>query len=73
MYVSTNNSKQLLHSANWSNTSVGSDGGYVTNIFPGIDLEIIAKHGAFKTNFIVNSSFNIPQGDFLVIEDDVEN
>ena len=72
LYVNTNNSKQLLHTADWSNASVGSDGGYVTNIFPGIDLEIIAKLGALKTNFIVNSSFIIPQGEFLVIEDDVE-
>lgn len=71
LYVNHNGSDLFLNNADWSNTTVGKDGGYITDVFPGIDLEIIALQGSFKTNFIIKSSFNIPQGDFLVIVDDV--
>jgi hypothetical protein len=72
LYTSTNGVKQLLHSSDWNNATVGSDGAYITDVFPGVDLEIISLNGAFKTDFIVKSNFSLPQADYLMIEDDVD-
>lgn len=70
LYSSLNGNKQLIASADWSNYTVGQDGAFIFNIFPGVDMEIIALHGSFKTNYILKNSFTIPTGDYLVIEDD---
>jgi gliding motility-associated-like protein len=42
--------------ANWSDHTVGEDGVYVRNIFPGIDAEMIVFRGAIKTNFVLKEN-----------------
>lgn len=42
--------------ANWSQVEVGNDGAFVSNIFDGIDAEIIILHGKVKTNFIIRAN-----------------
>lgn len=46
-------SEILLSDADWSNYTVGDDGMYVYNIFPGIDAEFRVFKGAVKTSFII--------------------
>jgi hypothetical protein len=70
LYSSLNGNKQLIASADWSNYTIGQDGASISNVFPGVDMEIIAANGGFKTNYILKNSFSIPIGDYLVIEDD---
>ncbi|MBD3638883.1 MAG: gliding motility-associated C-terminal domain-containing protein [Crocinitomicaceae bacterium] len=73
-FQALDNNGQVLNTinANWSNYSVGDDGMKVTNIFPGIDLEIYVFRAQIKTNFIVNQnlgSFRIEE----TLENDVLN
>jgi hypothetical protein len=42
--------------ANWENYTVGEEGLYITNVFKGIDAQVIASKGGFKTNFIMKSN-----------------
>jgi hypothetical protein len=70
LYININGANQFLANADWGSVTVGEDGAYVTDIFPGIDLEIIALHGAFKSNYIIKNNLNLSTGDFLVIEDE---
>jgi gliding motility-associated-like protein len=46
----------LLAIADWSNFSAGDDGIKITDIFPGIDAEMIVDKGSIKTNFIVKQN-----------------
>ncbi len=43
-----------LGAANWSVYTAGDDGVYVTNAWPGIDIEMRTNRGAVKTNFWIN-------------------
>jgi len=43
-------------SMSWENFTVGDDGIYITEAFPGIDAEMIVFRGAIKTNFILKSN-----------------
>ncbi len=50
-----NNQIQQEFDANWSNYTVGEEGVYVTDIFEGIDAEILfTLTGTITTNFIIN-------------------
>lgn len=71
LYHQTDDGKKLLATADWSKATVGTDGVYAKNIFPGVDLEVYAINGALKTNFILTSKPNLQNG-FLVIEDDMQ-
>jgi len=42
--------------ADWTHYTVGEDGMYITNVFPGIDAELIVFRGAVKTNFILREN-----------------
>ncbi|MBL4703248.1 MAG: HYR domain-containing protein [Flavobacteriales bacterium] len=71
LFHKTETSKTLVAIANWNNSTVGVDGAYITNVFPGIDMEIRAVKGAIKTNFIVKNKLNYTQG-WLFIEDEMQ-
>jgi gliding motility-associated-like protein len=60
--------KIQIAEANWSNHSIGSDGMYVTEIFPGIDAQLIVLRGSIKTNFIVKE-YRFQSFDHLVFSD----
>ena len=51
-----NDSVTSLGKANWQNYTAGDDGVYVTNAWPGIDIEIRTSRGAVKTNFWINKA-----------------
>lgn len=46
----------MRQKADWSRISIGEDGAYITNIFYGIDAELIVSRGAIKTNFIIKEN-----------------
>ena len=57
LYGEANNgASTLLATADWNNYTVGDDGLFVTNIFPGIDAKLVTKKGGIKTSFIINSN-----------------
>ena len=60
---------QSLGKANFSNHTAGNDGVRVTDVWPGIDMEMRAIVGGIKTNFVLR---NRPQqtGGRLIIRDE---
>ncbi|HTB51939.1 MAG TPA: gliding motility-associated C-terminal domain-containing protein [Ferruginibacter sp.] len=44
----------VLARADWSNLSAGDDGIKITNIFPGINAEMIVEKGSIETNFVIS-------------------
>lgn len=42
--------------ADWSDYTVGADGAFIRNVFPGIDAEMVIQRGAIKTSFIMRSN-----------------
>jgi gliding motility-associated-like protein len=61
-------SRKQIAKSDWSHYSAGADGALVSNIFPGIDMELKVFEGRVKTNYIVRQALNLPAGS-LVIED----
>jgi len=49
-------SRTVLAIADWSHVSVGDDGVKITDVFPGIDAEMIADKGSIETNFLVKKN-----------------
>ncbi len=58
-----------LGQANWSRYTAGDDGVYVTELWPGIDMEITVFRGATKTNFLIKKPMPEYVGRNLVIRD----
>jgi gliding motility-associated-like protein len=55
--IGENGDKQtVLAIADWSHLSAGDDGIKITDVFPGIDAEMIVDKGSIKTNFIVKQN-----------------
>ncbi|MBL4706538.1 MAG: hypothetical protein JKY54_18560, partial [Flavobacteriales bacterium] len=82
MNISFNNNLQLIHKksdgtiipkefANWSNVTAGTDGIYVTDLFPGIDLVVTTRVGGIKSDFIIKNNLGITDGK-LIIRDHLE-
>lgn len=61
-----------LGAADWTNYTAGDDGVYVTNAWPGIDIEMYAFRGAIKTNFIINRALPAYAGGRLLVRDHVQ-
>ena len=71
--INDNGEEKVLAKANWDNASVGEDGVIVKDIFPGIDMEVLALRGSFKTNFIIQNKNFLPQNaEKLIIRDNLE-
>ncbi|MBP7808337.1 MAG: gliding motility-associated C-terminal domain-containing protein [Bacteroidia bacterium] len=64
-----NGTEELIALPNWSDYTVGDDGMYIKNVFPGIDAQMIVNRGSVKTNFIIKSVQN-PNYKNLVFKDD---
>ncbi len=60
--------KQELAQADWSDHTVGDDGVYVKNMFPGVDGEMMVLQGRIKTNLIIHS-WQFPAYDSIILED----
>lgn len=67
-YEDVNGSRTSLGRCNWTNKTVGEEGMYVTNAWPGIDMEVLVSNGSMKTNFKVQSPLSYGNG-FLVFVD----
>tara|TARA_B100000508_G_scaffold141097_1_gene146935 strand:- start:16417 stop:20313 length:3897 start_codon:yes stop_codon:yes gene_type:complete len=70
LYKTLNDEQIKVSEANWTNYSAGEDGVYVTDIFPGIDAELIIYPGSIKTNFVINE-ISINNYDALIFKDDI--
>lgn len=68
LYGEKNGALTLLATANWQQFIAGEDGLHISQIFPGIDAEMLAQKGAVKTNFIVSKN-EFPQYNQLVFKD----
>ncbi len=55
-----------LGKADFSNHTAGDDGVYVTNVWPGIDMEMRVLMGALKTNFILKNRPSQQSGMFII-------
>lgn len=64
--------KVVVADADWSNVTAGDDGLRITEIFPGIDAEMIVGRGSIKTSFIVKKWID---NDFeeLILSDQFED
>lgn len=54
IYVKPGGTLQSIGAADWTHYTAGDDGVYVTNAWPGIDIEMHTIRGAVKTNFHIN-------------------
>ncbi len=54
IYVKPDGTEQSLGNANWTSYTAGEEGIYVTNAWPGVDIEMYVIRGAVKTNFLIN-------------------
>jgi hypothetical protein len=66
---SLGNRSLLDDTPDWSNTSVGSDGILIKNIFNNIDFEAVAFEGSFKTSFIINENPQLDKSGWLIFSD----
>lgn len=72
VYRDAAGAEQSLGQANWSKATIGTDGMYVTDIWPGIDMEVYVGRGWAKTNFNVKHAMPAYSGGQLLIRDHVE-
>ncbi len=54
-----NNNQTTLAQANWSQITVTNNGAYITEVFPGIDMRLVYKQGAVKSEFIIKQNLNV--------------
>ena len=62
-------SETNLGKANWTNYTIGDDGMRVSNVWPGIDMEIGVLINSVKTNFVINNPMPAYSGGKLLIRD----
>lgn len=67
-HVTNQGKRTSLGKARWDQYSAGSDGVYISNAWPGIDMQILFSAGAIKTNYLVQSATNYTEG-YLVFSD----
>lgn len=68
--VLKNDLNVVEYNANWTNYTIGNNGAYITNIFPGIDMKIIVDEGQIKSNFLINAP--IPNVKSMIFTDHLE-
>ncbi len=56
VYLSPDGTERSLGQANWDNYTAGDKGAYVTNAWPGVDIEMYVLRGGVKTNFLINKA-----------------
>lgn len=58
-----------LGAASWAHYTAGDDGVYVTDAWPGVDMEMYTIRGAVKTNFIINHAMPAYAAGKLLVRD----
>jgi gliding motility-associated-like protein len=69
VYVKPDGTEQPLGAADYSHYTAGDDGVYITNAWPGIDIEMHTLRGAVKTNFLINHAMPAYAGGKLLVRD----
>ncbi len=69
IYLSPDGKETTLGKADWSHHTAGDDGVYVTDAWPGVDIEIYASRGALKTNFHVKHAMPAYADGQLLVRD----
>ena len=72
IFVNTANIATNLGKADWTHYTAGDDGMYVTNAWPGVDIEIFVLRGAVKTNFWINKPMPAYAGGKLLLRDHLQ-
>ena len=72
LYEQPDGTVTSLGTANWANHTAGNDGVYVTNAWPGIDIELRTMRGAVKTNYWINHSLPQYANGKLLVRDHLE-
>ncbi|MBN2788325.1 MAG: beta-propeller fold lactonase family protein, partial [Paludibacteraceae bacterium] len=68
LYGLVDGKQEMLSMPNWSLCKLGDQCVYITNIFPGIDAEMLIGRGFIKTSFIIKANF-FPQATQLIFKD----
>ena len=72
VFENTDGQQTDLGPADWTNHTAGDDGVYVTNAWPGIDIELYAIRGAVKTNFVINRALPAYAHGRLLVRDHLQ-
>lgn len=72
IYIQPGGTEVSLGKANWANTTAGDDGAYVTNAWPGIDIEMYVIRGSVKTNFWINKAMPAYANGKLAVRDHLQ-
>jgi gliding motility-associated-like protein len=59
VFIPNGGEEQVVGPANWNNYTAGDDGIYITDAWPGIDMEMAVARGQVKTNYIIKNQ--LPQ------------
>lgn len=72
IFIPTGQQEQIIGPANWNNYTVGDDGIYITEAWPGIDIEMYTARGQIKTNYIIKHTLPEFQNGQLKIRDHLQ-
>lgn len=73
VYATPDGAERILGNASWTHHTAGDDGVYVTDIWPGIDMEVYVARGAVKTNFYITAPMPLYAGGRLLIRDHINS
>ncbi|AEA43399.1 T9SS type A sorting domain-containing protein [Fluviicola taffensis] len=60
-----NDNSITIHQADWSHRSIGNEGTYITNVFPGIDMKIVFAEGSIESDFIIRENLHVKKLIFI--------
>ncbi len=72
VYAKPGGGEVSLGNADWTHHTAGDDGVYVTNAWPGVDIEMYVIRGAVKTNFIINHAMPVYADGTLLVRDHLQ-
>ncbi len=72
IYLKPDGTEVSLGAANWANHTAGDEGVYVTNAWPGVDIEMSVLRGAIKTNFQINHAMPEYADGTLLVRDHMQ-
>ncbi len=71
VYAKPDGSEENIGAADYSHYTAGDDGMYITDAWPGIDIEMHTLRGAVKTNFLINHALPAYAAGKLLVRDHV--
>ncbi len=69
LYAKPDGTQQQLGAADYSHYTAGDDGVYITDAWPGIDIEMLVVRGAIKTNFLIKHAMPAYAAGSLIVRD----